>query len=70
MCMRDWRGRPGVGGLTDSFTMLDVATTCKYSIPGDSLGTLETVQALQSVCGAQATRLVYSGNHRSTGKIL
>ena len=59
---RDKMGRGGVGGLVDSFTVLDVGAGCRYSIPVDAVDALETTRALQYVVGDQPVRRVYSDN--------
>ena len=48
---RDSHGRSGVGGYTDSLTLLDVGTGCKYSEPVDTLDAAETARILQHLRG-------------------
>ena len=66
--VRDKMSRGGTGGFAGSFTMLDVGTGCKCSIPVDALDAMETTRAVQYVLGDQAGSRVYSGNHRSIRK--
>ena len=49
--MRDWHGRPGLGGYTDSLTVLDVGTGCKYSEPVDTMDAAEIARILHHLRG-------------------
>ena len=67
--MRDSHGRSGVGGYTDSLTVLDVGAGCQYSEPVDTLDAAETARVLQYLRGDDFIYRVYSDSHRSLRKL-
>ena len=49
--MRDWYGRPGIGGYPDVLNLLDVATNFKYCEPVESKDTLDTYMSIKFCLG-------------------
>ena len=66
--LKDWVGDPGVGGYTDTFNMLDLATKFKCAKPVKSKDADRTLLTIKYWIGEDSVKKIYSDGHESIKK--